>query len=132
MTSLAHPREAPLRFAHPREARLRKRREFDSAHRLGTRTHARQFTLIILDSDAPRARFGTAISRRVGGAVVRNRLRRVLKEIFRHHAHAWPAVDVVLIAKPELATLAHAKRAEVEAVVLPVLERAARRGGRRK
>lgn len=117
-------------FAHPREARLRKRREFTRAHSLGTRSHARQLTLIIVDNDTGRARLGCAVSRRVGNAVVRNRIRRLLKELFRHHAHRWPAVDVVVIAKPELAQLAEEPLATFERVLLPVIERAVLRGRR--
>lgn len=113
-------------FAHPREARLRQRREFTHAHQAGTRTHARQLTLITIDNTVGRARLGCAISRRVGNAVVRNRLRRLLKELFRHHAHRWPAVDLVVIAKPELAALG-ADQAGFDQVVLPLIDRALRR-----
>ncbi len=117
-------------FAHPREARILQRGDFTRAHSSGTRAHARQLTLIVLDNTTARARLGCAVSRRVGNAVVRNRIRRLLKELFRHHAHRWPPVDLVVIAKPELAELAAERYATFERVLLPIIERAVLRGRR--
>lgn len=45
-------------------------------------------------------RFGLAVSRRVGNAVVRNRVKRWLREALRHERGALAGVDVVLIARP--------------------------------
>jgi ribonuclease P protein component len=42
-----------------------------------------------------------AVSRRVGNAVVRNRIRRRIREAFRHIQHDWPAgYDVVISVRP--------------------------------
>jgi ribonuclease P protein component len=47
------------------------------------------------------SRFGFAVSRKLGGAVVRNRVRRRLKEICRRHQAVFPAgYDYVVIARP--------------------------------
>ena len=118
-------------FGHPREARLRRRRDFTRAQRLGARQHGSVLTLVLAPSDTARARFGTAVSRRVGNAVVRNRLRRLLKEVFRHNAAQWPAFDYLVIAKPELATLAASGYRAVEAVLVGAVERAIERETRR-
>lgn len=120
-----------MSFAHPREARLRRRRDFTRAQRIGTRQHSALFTLVLAPSETARARFGTAVSRRVGNAVVRNRLRRLLKEVFRHHSAQWPAFDYLLIAKPELATLAEAGYEAVAAVLVVAVDRAIERESRR-
>lgn len=48
---------------------------------------------------APAARVGLTVSSRVGGAVVRNRIRRLLREAVRHELAALPAVDLVLVAR---------------------------------
>jgi ribonuclease P protein component len=49
-------------------------------------------------------RLGVITSSRVGGAVVRNRARRLLREVFRLHQHQLPAgLDLVLVARPSAA-----------------------------
>jgi ribonuclease P protein component len=51
-------------------------------------------------------RLGVTVSRRVGGAVVRNRVKRRLREWFRtSRVRAVGAVDLVVIARPAAATL---------------------------
>jgi ribonuclease P protein component len=55
----------------------------------------------------PVSRFGFAVSKRVGKAVVRNRLRRRLREIVRQTATA-PGYDVVVVARQAAATADYA------------------------
>ena len=58
------------------------------------------------DGDAPR--FGLAVSRRVGNAVVRNRVKRWIREALRHERQGLGGVDVVLIARTSAAEAGHA------------------------
>jgi len=46
------------------------------------------------------ARVGITVSSKVGDAVVRNRVKRRLREAIRHELAALPSVDLVLIARP--------------------------------
>lgn len=47
------------------------------------------------------SRLGLTVSRRVGGAVLRNRIKRLLRESFRLDRHRWPAsYDLVIVVRP--------------------------------
>jgi ribonuclease P protein component len=63
------------------------------------------------------ARYGFIISKRVGKAVMRNRVKRRLREIVRQ-LHLKPGTDIVLSARPQAA---QAKYAELKATVLNLL-----------
>jgi ribonuclease P protein component len=66
--------------------------------RQGVRRGTPQIRLVLSENDLGYPRLGLAVGRRVGGAVVRNRLKRRLREIFRRHRDVFPApLDVVVI-----------------------------------
>ena len=90
----------------PRELRLRRRAEFRAVQQRGRKIHTTHFLLFALDADAAATRFGITASRKVGGAVVRNRLKRYLREVFRHHKDEFPAhKSVVVLVKHAAAAL---------------------------
>ena len=86
-------------------ARLRSRAEFLAVQGSGRRVSARFMTLLGLRNTSDHDRFGIVASRRVGGAVARNRAKRRLREMFRHEdsAAGRPSLDIVAIARRELA-----------------------------
>jgi ribonuclease P protein component len=90
------------------ERRLRRHAEFVRAQKLGRRVSTPHFTILVApqperasEERALRvARLGIVTSRKIGGAVQRNRVRRLCRECFRR----WPGlvpdgVDLVVIAK---------------------------------
>ena len=94
--------------------------------RKGVRLEGPLFTLVAIDNGLAHGRLGLAASRRVGGAVARNRAKRLLRESFRRHKPA--GTDLVLIPKREI--LEHTQ-AEVEREYRERLRRlAARRAAR--
>jgi ribonuclease P protein component len=89
-------------------ARLRRREEFVRVERQGRRVSARFLTLVGLPNALERDRLGVIASRRVGGAVARNRAKRRLRALFRAEnpagapASSRAPMDVVAIARREL------------------------------
>jgi ribonuclease P protein component len=66
-----------------KELRLRRRRDFDAVFRRGRSWHNELLVLRALPNDLEHNRYGFVTPRRLGGAVVRNRLRRRLRESIR-------------------------------------------------
>ncbi len=74
----------PARLRFPKSARLSRAGEFARVKREGTAFHGRLMVLSVLKAEPDgETRFGFITSRRVGGAVVRNRVRRRLREVTR-------------------------------------------------
>ena len=86
----------------PASHRLRRRAEFLRVQREGRRVHTRHFVLVVLPGPDRRGlrRLGITVTKKVAGAVGRNRVKRVVREVFRRNRHLFPAgCDVVVIAK---------------------------------
>ena len=58
-------------------------------------------TMFTMERDAGVARLGIAATRKMGAAVERNRAKRLVREVFRHHKPAG-AIDVVVVPRREL------------------------------
>ena len=84
----------------PKTARLRKRSEFLRVSRTGRKIHTATFLVISKANDKGKARLGITVSAKVGNAVVRNRIKRLVREFFRRRGHEWvPGVDILVIAR---------------------------------
>jgi ribonuclease P protein component len=88
--------------------RLSRSAEFERVYRQGRSTAGRYLVLYSFpNSSAPSARLGLSVSRKVGGAVERNRIKRLLREAFAQTEHELgPEQDVVVVARPEIRELA--------------------------
>jgi ribonuclease P protein component len=84
----------------PRAARLLTRSDFATLRQRSDRLTTRNFVAEYRASSHATARLGVAISRKVSKlAVVRNRIRRTIRESFRHHRQTLPNVDILIIAR---------------------------------
>ena len=105
----------------PRRLRLQRRREFLRVQRSGAKHHTRYFLVFVapsalrgrgrnpgvlaevptpVASGLPATRLGVTVTRKVGKAVKRNRIKRLVREAFRREHHALPAgLDMVFVAK---------------------------------
>jgi ribonuclease P protein component len=90
------------RLTFPAHKRLRRKAEFDAAYARGRRFGNGFFAVTASNNDQHGARLGMAVAvRTAGNAVERNRIRRIVRESFRMHQHALPAVDLVVSARPQ-------------------------------
>src|ERR1700730_12107673 len=84
-----------------RDERIRRRAEFQQVYEHGARIHGRYETVFALPNQQSVGGLGIAVTRKLGGAVVRNRAKRLIREIFRHNKLA-PGYDVVVVPKREM------------------------------
>jgi ribonuclease P protein component len=98
------PERARLRF--PKTARLLNSRDFRKVREKGKSSQGRLLRLGVLkDSAAQTSRIGFVTSKRVGGAVDRNKTRRRLREIIRaDRPRLVPGFDIVVVAKSTAAS----------------------------
>lgn len=83
-----------------KEERIRKPSEFKKVLSSGRKIVTPHFAFYIHRKDTLGRRLGVSISRKVGDAVVRNRMKRLVREAFRLHKHDIPEdVDMVVIVR---------------------------------
>lgn len=92
--------------------RLRQRAEFVAVQSGGTKLHGRHVLALArrhaeLGPDGQPGRLGLTVTKKVGNAVVRNRIRRLLREWMRLHGWIPGGWDVVLVAKDSAARQLH-------------------------
>ncbi|OAB42065.1 ribonuclease P protein component [Paenibacillus glacialis] len=103
--------------------RLRNRADFSRVYRHGRSFANHQFVVYwFRKKEVEQFRVGISVSKKVGNAVVRNRMRRMVKEIVRHHdSELIEHVDLVFIVRKGAITMPYK---DMERSVLHVLRKA--------
>jgi ribonuclease P protein component len=85
--------------ALPPARRIRRRGEFQRVFDAGRRAHGRFLTIIAAPAPGTDSRLGIVASKKLGGSVVRNRAKRLIREMFRTQTNLERASDLVIIPK---------------------------------
>lgn len=102
---------------------VRKRADFELIYKTGLKRSGRLMTMFTRDREAATPRLGIAATRKMGPAVERNRAKRLVRELFRHHKPAG-GVDVVVVPRREMLDAPYARlEAEFCALLNPSTRR---------
>lgn len=102
---------------------VRKRADFELIYKTGFKRSGRLMTMFTRERDSGPSRLGIAATRKMGGAVERNRAKRLVRELFRRNKPA-SATDVVVVPRREILDAAYDR---IEAEFRSLLLRSARR-----
>ena len=86
--------------------RIRKKKDFETLYRIGHRYRGRHFHLVFHANTFGFPRMAVVVSRKVGNAVERNRIKRRVRTLFRRNKALFTRpMDIILIAKKEILDL---------------------------
>jgi ribonuclease P protein component len=118
----------------PKRSRLSRSSDFQRIYRQGSSTASRFLVLYSFkrtaetSSDGPR--LGLSVSKKLGGAVVRNRVKRLLREaVAASQEHLAEEYDLVLIARPQLLELIDRESKGEKALVVAAVQELLGRAG---
>lgn len=86
-------------YGFPRQERILKRTDFLRISGQGNKIHTSNFILIRMESPVSAVRIGITVSGKVGNAVVRNRLKRLIREFYRLSKELFAPADYSIIAR---------------------------------
>ena len=85
-------------FAFSKSVRVLNRKDFVNLNRFGQKLRTAHFTVFVAKNGLDRSRLGITASRKVGGAVVWNRLKRFVREVFRLQKGFFPAGCYIVVS----------------------------------
>ena len=90
----------------PKSCRIRTGKEYKAVYQTGDKVVDPYLVLYFMPNYLECDRLGISVSKKVGGAVVRNRVKRLFREIFRQNKHRYhPGYDIVCVARKPILQL---------------------------
>jgi len=95
-----------LNYSFPKELKIRKSSQYEEILGTGKRLRSRHFNILYVQNTLGYSRAGIVVSKKnVRSAVKRNRIKRVVREVFRNNKSLFDSLDVVFLAKKGCDTL---------------------------
>ena len=112
----------------PRQARLLSRVQYEAVfNHANCRSTDHQLTVLARRNDIPHARLGLAIGKRTGKtAVARNRIKRLVRESFRHHQTELSGLDIIVLGRDAAQSSNPELRASLQRHWLRVVQKCAK------
>ncbi|MDD3776127.1 MAG: ribonuclease P protein component [Crenarchaeota archaeon] len=82
---------------------IKRKSDFNRIYHQGQRTDGRYLKVYIAENDLDMLRAGISTGKYIGNSVVRNRIRRIIKEVLRKTGQKQKGLDLLIIAKKESA-----------------------------
>lgn len=107
-------------YSFPKCERLLSRVDFVNLNRLGKKIHTKHFLVIIKENDTGFLRLGITVTKKIGNAVKRNRVKRLLREYFRLNKNCFSiGCDIVIIGKKNSFLLNYTETKEELGEIIP-------------
>jgi ribonuclease P protein component len=97
-----------MSFKFPRTRRIRRRCDFAYIYEHGRLYRDELFRILYVHTGEP-GRLGLSITKKLGKAHARNRLKRILRETFRLHPELTAGLDMIIQPRPEVLALTNAQ-----------------------
>ena len=96
--------EPRIKFTFPKKNRIKSKAGFQLVYTTGRSVVDSLSVLYVLPLDAEGPKIGFAVGKKIGNAVVRNRVKRMMREVFRHHkSELLTNIQLIWVARKKLA-----------------------------
>jgi ribonuclease P protein component len=108
-----------LSFSFPKDLKIRKTSQYEEIFGKSKKLNGEHFRILYVRNPLGYPRLGIVVGKRsVPGSVERNRVKRVLREVFRRNKPFFGSMDLVIVAKKGSEGLDYAQaKGEIEAIV---------------